>query len=54
LYIGSADHYLYVLDADSGMERWKFKTEGAVNSSAVVHCEVVYFGSDDGHLYAVA
>jgi outer membrane protein assembly factor BamB len=43
-----------VLDVESGVERWKFKTEGAVNSAAVVHGEVVFFGSDDGHLYAVA
>jgi outer membrane protein assembly factor BamB len=54
LYIGSADRCLYVLDVESGVERWKFKTEGAVNSAAVVHGEVVFFGSDDGHLYAVA
>jgi outer membrane protein assembly factor BamB len=43
-----------VLDVKSGTEKWKFKTEGAVNSSAVVQGGVVYFGSDDGHLYAVA
>ena len=54
LYVGSADRCLHVLDVESGKERWMFKTDGAVNSSAVVHRKVVYFGSDDGRMYAVA
>jgi len=32
---------------------WKFKTEGAVYSSPAISGGMVYFGSDDGHLYAV-
>lgn len=32
---------------------WKFKTGGAVRSSAIVVNDLVYFGSSDGYLYAV-
>jgi len=32
---------------------WKFKTEGPVGSSPVISGGLVYFGSLDGHLYAV-
>ncbi len=34
-------------------EKWKFKTEGEVRSSPAIADEVVYFGSEDSHLYAV-
>jgi outer membrane protein assembly factor BamB len=34
-------------------EKWKFETGDEVWSSPVVADNVVYFGSDDGHLYAV-
>ena len=33
--------------------KWKFKTEKGVESSPAVSSGVVYFGSEDGHLYAV-
>jgi len=32
---------------------WKFKTGGAVRSSAIVINDLVYFGSSDGYLYAL-
>ena len=32
---------------------WKFQTGGAVNSSPAVSGGIVYFGSEDGNLYAV-
>ena len=35
------------------VEWWKFKTDGEVTSSPVIHRGVVYFGSWDRHLYAV-
>ena len=34
-------------------EKWRFNTEGAVFSSPAVEGGVVYFGSEDNHLYAV-
>ncbi len=37
-----------------GFVKWTFKTGGAINSSAVVDEQgTVYFGSNDGYLYAV-
>lgn len=32
---------------------WKFKTENVVDSSPAISGGIVYFGSDEGHLYAV-
>jgi len=33
--------------------KWKFKTGGPIKSSPVVVDGIAYFGSDDGHIYAV-
>ncbi len=52
-YFGSNDHYLYAVDATSGLERWKFKTGSRVTSSPAVHAGRVYFGSFDGNVYAL-
>jgi len=66
VYIGATGGYLYALNALSGAELWKVKTEaalktadpvrfdGGVVSSPVVVDGVVYFGSLDGKLYAVS
>ena len=57
LYIGASDGYLYSLTA-AGTERWRFRTGGAIVSSPVIGTDgienVVYFGSIDQHVYAVA
>src|SRR6185437_3179020 len=53
LYVGSNDHNLYALDANSGTVKWKFKTGGRVSSSPAVSDGIVYFGSYDGYFYAV-
>ena len=53
LYIGSNDHYLYALAADSGALKWKFKTQSKVTSSPAVAGGMVYIGSYDGNFYAV-
>ena len=34
-------------------KKWSFKTNGKIFSSAVVVNDVIYFGSDDGYLYAI-
>jgi outer membrane protein assembly factor BamB len=41
------------VDIQSGEEKWKFQTGGAVTSSPAISGGVVYAGSDDGYLYAV-
>jgi eukaryotic-like serine/threonine-protein kinase len=53
LYIGSSDHFLYALDADTGALRWKFETAGRITSSPAVSEGLVYFGSFDSNFYAV-
>jgi outer membrane protein assembly factor BamB len=52
--VGSADDYVYALDARSGALEGSFKTTGPVLSSpAVVRAGVVVVGSNDGKLYAI-
>ncbi len=53
VYIGSLDHHLYAVDANTGHEKWRFETEGAVVSTAAIADGVVYFVSEAGLLYAV-
>ncbi len=53
VYVGSADTYLYALDATNGYSSWRFRTNGAIISSPVVNENLVFFGSADGFLYAV-
>ena len=51
IYVGSEDHYLYAIGSN-GMLKWKFKTEGGVNSPAIDHNGTIYVGSDV-NLYAI-
>jgi outer membrane protein assembly factor BamB len=53
VYVGSNDHNLYAVNADSGTLKWKFETRSRVASSPAVADGVVYFGSFDGNFYAV-
>jgi outer membrane protein assembly factor BamB len=54
LYVGSADHKMYALDAASGTLKWAFETQGRISSSAAIADGIVYFESYDSYLYAVA
>ncbi len=40
-------------DLGTGAERWRFITEGPVRFAPVVESGSVFFGSDDGYVYAV-
>ncbi len=55
LYCGTFADHLLCLDAESGEERYRFSTGGAVFSSPAVHQGdgLAYVGSDDHHLHAV-
>jgi outer membrane protein assembly factor BamB len=53
LVVGCVDRHLYGLDAKTGVERWRFPTEGVVRSSPQVTAQTVYGASSDGHLYAL-
>jgi outer membrane protein assembly factor BamB len=43
----------YAVDAGTGGQRWKFRTDDVVSSSPIVAGGVVYVGSVDNNLYAV-
>lgn len=53
VYVGSADFYLYALNAD-GTLKWRFRTGGGVVSSPALGLDgTVYVGSNDRYLYAL-
>ncbi len=52
IFIGDLDGIFYCLDS-KGNELWRYETEGEINSSANFFEEIVIFGSQDVHLYAL-
>jgi outer membrane protein assembly factor BamB len=50
---GCNDGKLYAFSAEQGQRKWVFATNGPVQSSPSVAGQTVYFGSWDGHVYAV-
>lgn len=56
MFRGSADHGGEIDTRgvhEFGQVAWRFETEGPVRSTPVLSDGVVYFGSTDGHLYAL-
>jgi outer membrane protein assembly factor BamB len=54
VYFGCMDHYVYCIDADTGEEIWRFKTDGSVLSSVSdVYNNVIYVGGYGGELHAI-
>ncbi len=54
VYFGSADDYLYAINASTGALLWKYKTGNSiVDSSPAVAGTTVYVGSTDDYLYAI-
>ena len=49
----SADHKVYAIDLQTGVEKWTLYTEGPVRFAPVVREGRVYAASDDGHLYCL-
>ncbi|GAB5407709.1 MAG: hypothetical protein BalsKO_00740 [Balneolaceae bacterium] len=43
--IGSDDHYLYALNAETGEEVWKFDANAKVRSTAVIHDNIIVISS---------
>jgi outer membrane protein assembly factor BamB len=52
VYVGSDDGYLYALDLETGVLRWKYRTGSPVASSPAVANGRVFVGSDSGSVYA--
>lgn len=53
VFVGSNDHFLYAIDAETGREVWKFATGANVNSTPAVAQGRVYVLSLDGNAYAL-
>jgi outer membrane protein assembly factor BamB len=53
VYVGSLDHHLYALDADTGHKLWSFTAGDLVQTSPAVANGIVYFGSWDDNVYAL-
>ena len=53
IYVGSDDHHVYSLDAQTGALRWRFETGDIIRSSPTVTGGAVYVGSNDNHVYAL-
>ena len=53
VYCGSADSYVYAVDAITGKEIWRFKTGFMVTCTPCIFDGIVYFGSSDSNVYAV-
>jgi outer membrane protein assembly factor BamB len=53
VYIGSGDHKVYALHADTGIQIWNFTTGGYVDSSPAIANGIAYVGSYDNKIYAL-
>ena len=53
LYVGSNDHNVYALNANTGTKVWNYTTRDKVNSSPAIASGIVYVGSVDYNIYAL-
>lgn len=53
VFVGSANHALFAVDATTGQQVWRFDTQGMIRSTPLVANGRVYVGSWDGYAYAV-
>ena len=54
MYFGTVNNFIYALDLITGEIKWRYKTRGPVVSSPSVEDGIVYVGSLDRKLYALA
>jgi len=57
-YFGTTDNFIFALHADTGLNAWspgpgKFTVGGPIYSSLTLDGDLLYFGCDDGKLYAL-
>ena len=53
IYVGSLDHNLYALDAQTGVMKWSFKTDNSILNAPTISDGKVYLGSNDGNIYVI-
>ncbi|MBI1372445.1 MAG: PQQ-binding-like beta-propeller repeat protein [Phycisphaera sp.] len=54
VFVASIDtHTVHAIDADTGKPLWSFTSGGRVDSPPTYHKGRVYFGSNDGYVYAL-
>lgn len=53
LYVGAHDRQMHAFDLETGNEMWRTPTFNWILSRAAVEDYTVYFGSMDGHVYAL-
>lgn len=53
LVVGSSDGYLYCLARSNGKQIWRFRADGPISSSPVIHKGIAYFVCRKNILYAV-
>lgn len=53
LYFGSSNGNLYAVNANNGVLKWKFATNGIIHTSPALYNGTVYIGSWDTYLYAI-
>jgi len=53
IYVGSASGFLYAIYNDTGLEFWRFGTDGPIRSTPTADGRNIVFGSWDGQVYAV-
>ena len=54
LYFGSSvTDSVHCLDVRTGLQRWFFRTDGAVRYPPAIYDGKLYFGSDDGYAYCI-
>jgi len=53
LYVGSLDHNLYALDAQTGIMKWSFNTGNSILNAPTISNGKIYLGSNDGNIYVI-
>ena len=53
VYAGLTDNYTRAFNATTGLPMWGYRTNGPIYSSPTADEDMIYFGSDDGRLYAL-
>jgi outer membrane protein assembly factor BamB len=54
LYVGSWDHKVHALNADTGKQIWSFQADDQVNTSAAYWRGRIFIATDGGTLYSLA